>query len=126
MPMAPSSPCRAPGCPNPGKFRGYCADHRGLRRKGTKERPGTKARGYGGRWPKVSKLYRKLHPLCEHCEAEGRVTAGELVDHIIPVRAGGARLAFGNLQTLCRPCHGKKTEKDRELYPEAYDQGPEE
>jgi len=65
-------------------------------------------------------MYLGRHPVCESCEAAGRTTAGELVDHIVPLRAGGARLNARNLQTMCRPCHAQKTEEDRGLYPEAY------
>ena len=41
------------------------------------------------------------------------------VDHIIPVNMGGQLLDKKNLRTLCRPCHKKKTELDREATKEA-------
>jgi len=65
-------------------------------------------------------MYAKRHPLCEPCDAEGRVTPMQVVDHIIPLRAGGARLDERNLHSMCNACHAKKTERDRGLYPEAY------
>lgn len=60
------------------------------------------------RWRKLRELKMSLSPLCEQCEREGRITAGELVDHIIPIEDGGAKFALENLQTLCRACHNRK------------------
>jgi 5-methylcytosine-specific restriction protein A len=31
------------------------------------------------------------------------------VDHIVPIREGGARLDANNLQPLCHTCHSRKT-----------------
>jgi len=31
------------------------------------------------------------------------------VDHILEIARGGAALEYSNLQTVCRPCHQKKT-----------------
>lgn len=33
-------------------------------------------------------------------------------DHVIPIALGGAQFELDNYQTLCRPCHKKKTAKD--------------
>ena len=35
-----------------------------------------------------------------------------LVDHITPIRDGGAVLDGDNLQSLCRACHDAKTAED--------------
>jgi len=58
------------------------------------------------------------HPLCVYCEREGRVSAGCIVDHIIPHR--GDMVLFwdrSNWQSLCKPCHDivKKREEARIL-----------
>ncbi len=42
---------------------------------------------------------------CVACRKASRLEA----DHIIPMRHGGDPYAWGNLQTLCRDCHIKKT-----------------
>lgn len=42
---------------------------------------------------------------CVQCGARGRLE----VDHIRPIRDGGAAFDLGNLQTLCVPCHSRKT-----------------
>lgn len=44
------------------------------------------------------------HPLCVQCEAEGKVTAGDVVDHRIPLWKGGAD-DESNFQTLCQTPH---------------------
>ena len=50
-------------------------------------------------------------PLCRHCQAKGRVTAAEEIDHIIPLSKGGT-YDDDNLQPLCKPCHATKTAQD--------------
>jgi 5-methylcytosine-specific restriction endonuclease McrA len=45
---------------------------------------------------------------CQGCRR--RMYAHDLeVDHILELALGGAPLAYENLQTLCKPCHRKKT-----------------
>lgn len=48
------------------------------------------------------------HPLCCMCEAEGRVTAAAVPDHVVPLWQGGAD-DESNLQSLCAPHHDAKT-----------------
>jgi len=62
----------------------------------------------GERWTKMRALYLQQYPLCEHCDAAGRITLAEEVDHILPLSQGGTD-AFENLQGLCKPCHAAKT-----------------
>lgn len=58
-----------------------------------------------------NKRFLQEHPLCVMCEAKGRVSVAEEVDHIIPLFKGGAD-EWCNLQGLCKECHAKKTAKD--------------
>lgn len=51
------------------------------------------------------------HPLCEHCERKGRVTAATEVDHIVPLSKGGED-DDSNRQSLCAECHKAKTAQD--------------
>ena len=77
------------------------------------ERRGTAAdRGYDARWVKLRRLHLQGEPLCRRCAAQGRVTAADLVDHIVPIAEGGAVLDEDNLQSLCRRCHDAKTAED--------------
>lgn len=50
----------------------------------------------------------QVHPLCCMCEAEGRVTAATVPDHIVPLWKGGADDET-NLQSLCAEHHDAKT-----------------
>lgn len=102
MPYKPNKPCRHPGCaalvPADEK---YCIKHRPLY-----ARPAT-GRGYNGQWQKT---YLREHPLCAECLKQGRYTQATVVDHIRPHR--GDKALFwdkSNWQSLCKPCHDRKT-----------------
>lgn len=74
----------------------------------------TAQRGYGGKWQRARLGYLAKHPLCMMCEAENRVTAANVVDHIVPHR--GNMTVFWdttNWQPLCTPCHNAKTAKEQ-------------
>lgn len=82
-------------------------------------RPNATERGYDGRWQKIRAIKRARDPLCEWCKERGSVKLMDLVDHYIPLAAGGTH-ANENLVSMCRPCHGLKTEQDKEKYPQVY------
>lgn len=75
-------------------------------------------RGYGAEWDKLRKqvLHRDNY-LCQGCLQEGRLTPlcvkprDHAVDHIMPKAKGGTDAAV-NLQSLCAPCHDRKTARD--------------
>jgi 5-methylcytosine-specific restriction endonuclease McrA len=46
------------------------------------------------------------------CLKEGRYTTATIVDHIVPIRQGGARLDINNLQSLCHSCHTIKSNEE--------------
>ena len=52
------------------------------------------------------------NPLCAKCLERGQLTPAEQVDHIIPLSKGGAEHDDLNKQSLCIPCHKKKTADD--------------
>jgi len=99
-------PCSVPGCPNttPGK---YCALHQAQKTKAYNQRRRDVRKLYDRNWEKVRDSYIARHPLCELCEAAGRLVPAEHVHHVVPLFQGGTH-RDSNLQALCKPCHGKQ------------------
>lgn len=109
MPKSPPRPCRYPGCPGfceSGQV--FCKEHRMW--SSDKMRGGADARGYNAEWRRARKAFLQLHPLCVECMKRGTLTPATVVDHIMPHR-GDQRLFWdeSNWQSLCAPCHNKKT-----------------
>lgn len=81
------------------------------------------ARGYTKQWARRSQLFLQQHPLCgmrpgerrpvmSRCFDEGRVTAAQQTDHVVPHR-GDAALFWdedGNWQALCAACGARKSQ----------------
>ena len=110
MPTKAPSACRRPGCA--GLVRGgVCSVCGDLRRRTAAEhderRGSSRERGYDARWERLRSMHLAGEPLCRMC---GRPAV--LVDHITPIRDGGAILDDDNLQSLCRACHDAKTAED--------------
>src|SRR4051812_22694354 len=83
------------------------------------------ARGYGAAWRKLRARKLKANPWCEdpshHQVRHTNPTTidethhwipADTVDHRIPKAQGGTD-AWQNLQSLCTPCHDRKTATDR-------------
>ena len=58
-------------------------------------------------WQDMRKAVLADEPFCRIC---GR--PAKIVDHIQPIRQGGATLDIANLQPLCHACHNAKTNKE--------------
>ena len=61
------------------------------------------------RWKKLRAAKAAVNPLCEHCERNGIAKPVKDVDHIIAIEDGGSIWDIGNLQSLCRMHHIRKT-----------------
>jgi len=61
------------------------------------------------RWRKLSAAHKRKEPLCRECKERGVVTAAEYTDHIVPIREGGSKWDSSNYQSLCSPCHSRKS-----------------
>jgi 5-methylcytosine-specific restriction enzyme A len=72
----------------------------------------SREQGYDWRWEKLSKFVRRNEPVCRICKN----ALAQMVDHIVPLKQGGERLAMENLQPLCNRCHGAKTAQDKLHY----------
>ncbi len=70
----------------------------------------TAQRGYGGKWQRYRLKFLERNPLCVLCQAQGRVAAANVVDHIVDHR-GDQKLfwAVDNHRALCTTCHNRKT-----------------
>ena len=121
MPRRPRKPCAKPGCPEliePGQT--YCIKHRRQEYKRYDEQRGTAAqRGYGSRWARYARLFKRANPLCRACLLRGRVTPVEVVDHIAPVTGPDDPRFWDpeNHQPLCERCHNiKRATEDKETW----------
>lgn len=115
-------PCLEPGCPElcpAGVSR--CVPHQAARDQKRDQIRGTaRSRGYDAAWDKLSREWRRRFPVCgqridghryadhSRCTRDSRIVAAECVDHIVPIKAGGARLDPRNLQSLCLACNSRK------------------
>ncbi len=110
MANRPKRACTHPGC-SALTDGGRCADHAVERQQQYDHRRGSSsARGYDTAWRSVrAERLRLDNYLCRHCLRDGRPETATDVDHIVPIARGGARLDLGNLQSLCGPCHSRKT-----------------
>lgn len=70
-------------------------------------------RGYTAAWARYSRRRLIEHPLCVRCLAQGEVTPATVTDHVRPWRGDG-RLFWdpANHQSLCKPCHDRKTARE--------------
>lgn len=64
-------------------------------------------------WRKLTKVYARAHPLCEECLKKGRTTPRAVTDHVTPIEQGGEPLSWNNLQSMCHPCHNRKSGRER-------------
>lgn len=120
MAIAPPRVCSAPGCYALAYGSPRCPAHpyepRPRPRWSARDRERDLARGsaaergYDGAWHRLRRAYLATHPLCAECQRAGRVRAAEEVDHVIPIaERPDLRLVWSNLQSLCKPCHRRKT-----------------
>lgn len=74
------------------------------------ERRSSTQRGYDRRWRRARLAWLRLNPICVICAKSDRYITATVVDHIQPHR--GDQVLFwdtANWQSLCKPCHDKKT-----------------
>lgn len=71
-------------------------------------------RGYGYKWTKLrQRILERDQYLCRVCYAQGRPTAANQVDHIIPKHLDGTDDP-DNLQSICDECHEAKSKAERQ------------
>ena len=111
MPYKPKRPCSYPGC---GKLTAgrYCDEHKQTAERQYNQylRDCDTNKRYGRAWKKLRAHFLLLHPLCEQCRNEDRLTAADEVHHILPMANGGTN-DTSNLMALCKSCHSRITAK---------------
>lgn len=61
-------------------------------------------------WKRLRAAHLARFPFCGGCEAAGRITVANTVDHVIPVSKGGPAFpGHDGLASYCRACHSQKT-----------------
>ena len=65
------------------------------------------------RWRAVRKRHLRAEPLCRVCKMRGELTLAVEVDHIVPIKQGGAMWSTSNHQSLCRRCHDDKSNAEK-------------
>ena len=116
MPTRPRNVCLGGCAALAVKGRRYCRacagrvddEHDEARARHDERRGSARDRGYDAAWDRLSKYVRQQEPVCRRC----RNAVATLVDHVVPLRQGGARLDEANLQPLCVSCHAAKTAED--------------
>ena len=92
---------------------GYCDLHRPAvhRDYGRARRGFDVERGFyqSAAWRAVRAAFLREQPLCVNCQGRGRVVPAVVADHVRPLKDGGARFDWANLQALCVSCHNRKT-----------------
>jgi len=116
MPRSAPTPCRYPGCAEVVAVPGYCDGHRPLIHRDY----GRARRGFDAEvgfyqskdWRVLRAAVLRESPLCVVCKAKERLIAAGVVDHVVPLKDGGARFDRDNLQPLCVSCHNRKTARE--------------
>lgn len=115
MPYAAKKPCAHSGCralvqSGSGSL---CALHRTEKTRLYNQQPErAKAKSLYAtkQWQDIRRLVLRSSPLCVVCKKAGRFVAAEHVDHIKPHKGDEATFFdVENLQSLCKPCHSRKT-----------------
>jgi 5-methylcytosine-specific restriction enzyme A len=117
MPSKPAHPCNQPGCGALILEGSKCEKHKKESAKGYDLYRGSRqSRGYDTTWDKIRlQVLKRDDYLCQHClKNDGRMVPAEHVDHIVRFtsNADPLRTDLTNLQSLCRPCHSRKTVKE--------------
>jgi 5-methylcytosine-specific restriction enzyme A len=104
-------PCLHPRCPvNVPAGVSRCPKHQAEHNsRDLSLRGSASSRGYDADWQKLEARKLEADPWCERHKRRNVLRRAQLVDHVVALADGGARLAWDNLESLCRSCHGYKT-----------------
>ena len=64
-------------------------------------------------WKSLREFKIRVNPICEMCLEFDIIEPAAEIDHIVPIKRDPTRcLDINNLQSLCKPCHSRKTMKE--------------
>jgi 5-methylcytosine-specific restriction protein A len=120
MPFAAKKPCAQHGCPKlVNRTERWCFEHRKANTaRSNRDRKADPVKRERDRfydtaaWKRLRLWQLSEFPLCKDCEARGLLVSASQADHIQSIASGGAALDADNLQSLCQPCHSKKTRSE--------------
>jgi 5-methylcytosine-specific restriction enzyme A len=120
MPWAAPKPCAHTGCTVlVNRAERFCPAHqrqswreRTARRRADPVEAPLQALYNSTAWRRFRRVFLADHPLCVECGALGRVTAANVVDHVVAIRDGGAIWDEANLQPLCATHHDAKSGRE--------------
>ncbi len=107
--------CRAARCPTIHmNLRPYCDAHMPPEEPKWSRRKKAKDPFYDSKeWKQIRAKKIKANPVCEVCND----APTQQVDHVIPMFKNPAlKLSYDNLQSQCRSCHAKKSQKESREY----------
>ena len=108
MPRSPKRPCAYHGCKEL-VTSGYCEKHKALAFQ-TNDRHKDWQRLYDTkRWKTIRIRQLAKEPWCAECLRANIYTPATDVDHIDPHRGDPILFFKGPFQSLCKPCHSRKT-----------------
>ena len=121
MPIAPyNTKCQQLGCKNSrSALSVYCLSHGGKDKplynaKYNAKRKETNNKYYTRQWEVLRQRQLSKHPLCAGCQAEGRIVAANVVDHLFPwTQISEQAFYINRFQSLCATHHATKTQLER-------------
>ena len=109
MPTSALKPCTYPGCPEL-VSKGYCEKHQPVIQAGRQAQHPEWQRLYNcARWKQIRSRVLARDPWCVECLSAGLYVPATECDHIEPHRGDVHKFFSGPFQSLCTPCHSRKT-----------------
>ena len=113
--------CRNPKCKNRAIKSGYCSDHQSHANDRHHEynkfkRDPKKVAVYNSyKWKQTRRRILEKYPLCTRCQALGKYTGAQMVDHLVGFTDKEDPHAWDELYLypLCNLCHGIVTGKEK-------------
>ncbi len=109
MPRPALRTCAFHDCPELVDF-GYCGKHKPVKPLGSDDHHPQWQHLYDSRkWKMLRRIQLAKEPWCAECLRANIYTPATDADHVDPHRGDPELFFKGDLQSLCKPCHSRKT-----------------